>query len=80
MPDSDEDSDNEGPRRVVSAKDKRFAELGATVEEIKNKTKINDWVSIQVWSCLIVILTLFFTFITKGSKRFYLVLKNTGKL
>ncbi len=46
--DSDEDSESEDARRVVrSAKDKRVEELGQTVEEIRNKMKINDWIGIS---------------------------------
>jgi hypothetical protein len=30
-----------------SAKDKRFAEMRATVDEFKNKIKINDWMALQ---------------------------------
>jgi translation initiation factor 3 subunit C len=32
---------------VRSAKDKRFMEMRATVDEVKNKLKINDWLSLQ---------------------------------
>uniref|UniRef100_A0A7S3VP13 Eukaryotic translation initiation factor 3 subunit C n=1 Tax=Dunaliella tertiolecta TaxID=3047 RepID=A0A7S3VP13_DUNTE len=43
---SDSDSDDE--RRVVkSAKDKSLVDLGACCEDIRNKMKINDWLSIQ---------------------------------
>jgi translation initiation factor 3 subunit C len=42
------DSDSEDDRRVVrSAKDRRFDELKATCEEIRNKMAINDWSAIQ---------------------------------
>ncbi|KAJ4705495.1 Eukaryotic translation initiation factor 3 subunit C [Melia azedarach] len=43
-----DDDDSEGEKRVVrSAKDKRFEEMIAGVEQIKNAMKINDWVSLQ---------------------------------
>ncbi|XP_021765094.1 eukaryotic translation initiation factor 3 subunit C-like [Chenopodium quinoa] len=41
-----EDSDDH-KRVVVSTKDKRFQEMSATVEQMKNAIKINDWVSLQ---------------------------------
>ncbi|KAJ8421079.1 hypothetical protein Cgig2_009155 [Carnegiea gigantea] len=45
--DSDSDDSDGQKRVVVSAKDKRFQEMNATVEQIKNAMKINDWVSLQ---------------------------------
>jgi translation initiation factor 3 subunit C len=44
--DSDE-SEDQGPRQVRSAKDKRFDELAQTTEQMKNYMKINDWVQLQ---------------------------------
>ncbi|CAM8885156.1 unnamed protein product [Rhodiola kirilowii] len=46
---SDSDSDDgDGQKRVVkSAKDKRFEEMGQTIDQLKNAMKINDWVSLQ---------------------------------
>ncbi len=39
-----EDSDEDQPKTVKSAKDKRFAELEATIDAIEKKQRINDWV------------------------------------
>eukprot|EP00249_Psilotum_nudum_P024381 c29170_g1_i4 orf=168-3074(+) len=44
---SDSDDSDDQRRIVRSAKDKRFEEMGNTVDQIKNSMKINDWVSIQ---------------------------------
>ncbi|KAM0990255.1 hypothetical protein ACFX2I_008788 [Malus domestica] len=45
--DSDSD-DSDGHKRVVrSVRDKRFDEMNATVDKIKNAKNINDWVSLQ---------------------------------
>ncbi|KAI1161933.1 eukaryotic translation initiation factor 3 subunit 8 N-terminus-domain-containing protein [Nemania serpens] len=38
-----EDSDEDQPKTVKSAKDKRFAELEATIDAIEKKQKISDW-------------------------------------
>lgn len=43
----DSDSESEDERRVIrSAKDKRYEELQAACDELRNKMHINDWASI----------------------------------
>ncbi|VFQ62491.1 unnamed protein product [Cuscuta campestris] len=45
--DSDSDSDDARPRRIVKKFDKHYEEMLATLDQIKNAMKINDWVSLQ---------------------------------
>ncbi|PRQ44321.1 putative proteasome component (PCI) domain, eukaryotic translation initiation factor 3 subunit C [Rosa chinensis] len=46
MNDSDSDDSDDQKRVVRSVKDKRFDEMNATVDRIKNAKNINDWVSL----------------------------------
>ena len=47
-----EETVRRGPRKVVSAKDKRFDEMRQTVKQLKNAIKINDWNAISTGECV----------------------------
>ena len=44
---SSSDSSDDGQRVVRSAKEKRFIEVRATIDEMRNNIKINDWMALQ---------------------------------
>ena len=44
---SSDSSSEDGQRVVRSAKEKRFLEVRATIDEMRNKIKINDWMALQ---------------------------------
>ncbi|XP_021844277.1 eukaryotic translation initiation factor 3 subunit C [Spinacia oleracea] len=44
---NDSDDSDDHKRVIIPGKDKRFQEMTATVEQMKNAIKINDWVSLQ---------------------------------
>ncbi|KAL6579826.1 Eukaryotic translation initiation factor 3 subunit C [Orobanche minor] len=44
---TDSEGSDEEKRVVRRVKDKRFEEMAATIDQIKNAMKINDWVSLQ---------------------------------